>query len=97
MRAARVGAIVKAQFCREAEGVGIHLPACRAMGFCRHAEDVGVTFTSALHFMQGPGLAGFADTILQICRAEGFSPDIAQETMEIQTAVDFLSAGRTIL
>ncbi|MEC8033628.1 MAG: LysR substrate-binding domain-containing protein, partial [Pseudomonadota bacterium] len=35
----------------------------------------------------------FADTILQICRAEGFSPDIAQETMEIQTALSLVSVG----
>jgi len=35
----------------------------------------------------------FADTILQICRDEGFSPDIAQETMEIQTALSLVSVG----
>lgn len=35
----------------------------------------------------------FADTILHICRAEGFSPDIAQETMEIQTALSLVSVG----
>ena len=35
----------------------------------------------------------FADTILQVCRAEGFSPDIAQETMEIQTALSLVSVG----
>lgn len=35
----------------------------------------------------------FADTILQICRTEGFSPDIAQETMEIQTALALVSVG----
>lgn len=35
----------------------------------------------------------FADTILQICRSEGFSPDVAQETMEIQTALSLVSVG----
>ena len=35
----------------------------------------------------------FADTILQICRADGFSPDVAQETMEIQTALSLVSVG----
>lgn len=35
----------------------------------------------------------FADTILQICREQGFSPDIAQETMEIQTALSLVSVG----
>jgi DNA-binding transcriptional LysR family regulator len=35
----------------------------------------------------------FADTILQICRTEGFSPNIAQETMEIQTALSLISVG----
>jgi len=35
----------------------------------------------------------FADTILHICRAHGFSPDIAQETMEIQTALALVSVG----
>lgn len=35
----------------------------------------------------------FADFILQVCRTEGFSPDIAQETMEIQTALALVSVG----
>ncbi len=35
----------------------------------------------------------FADTILKICREEGFSPDVAQETMEIQTALSLVSVG----
>jgi DNA-binding transcriptional LysR family regulator len=35
----------------------------------------------------------FADTILQICREQGFSPEIAQETMEIQTALSLVSVG----
>jgi DNA-binding transcriptional LysR family regulator len=35
----------------------------------------------------------FADAILQICRQAGFSPDIAQETMEIQTALSLVSVG----
>lgn len=35
----------------------------------------------------------FADTILGICRGAGFSPDIAQETMEIQTALSLVSVG----
>jgi len=35
----------------------------------------------------------FADTILQLCRNEGFAPDIAQETMEIQTALSLVSVG----
>jgi len=35
----------------------------------------------------------FADTILQICRVEGFTPDIAQETLEIQTALSLVSVG----
>lgn len=35
----------------------------------------------------------FADTIIQLCRLEGFSPDIAQETMEIQTALSLVSVG----
>jgi DNA-binding transcriptional LysR family regulator len=35
----------------------------------------------------------FADFILQLCRADGFSPDIAQETMEMQTALALVSVG----
>jgi DNA-binding transcriptional LysR family regulator len=35
----------------------------------------------------------FADTILHMCRTAGFSPDIAQETMEIQTALSLVSVG----
>lgn len=35
----------------------------------------------------------FADTILELCRAEGFLPDIAQETMEIHTALALVSVG----
>lgn len=35
----------------------------------------------------------FADTILEICREAGFSPVVAQETMEIQTALSLVSVG----
>lgn len=35
----------------------------------------------------------FADAILQLCREAGFSPDVAQETMEIQTALSLVSVG----
>jgi DNA-binding transcriptional LysR family regulator len=35
----------------------------------------------------------FADTILELCRGAGFSPDVAQETMEIQTALSLVSVG----
>lgn len=35
----------------------------------------------------------FADHILSLCRDEGFTPDIAQETLEIQTALSLVSVG----
>lgn len=35
----------------------------------------------------------FADTILELCRTAGFSPAIAQETMDLQTALGFVAAG----
>jgi DNA-binding transcriptional LysR family regulator len=35
----------------------------------------------------------FADTILDMCRKEGFTPVVAQETLEIQTALSLVSVG----
>lgn len=35
----------------------------------------------------------FADHILELCRREGFTPTIAQETLEIQTALSLVSVG----
>lgn len=35
----------------------------------------------------------FADHVLDLCRAEGFTPEIAQETLEIQTALSLVSVG----
>jgi DNA-binding transcriptional LysR family regulator len=35
----------------------------------------------------------FADEILRICRESGFSPQIAQETMELQTALGLIAVG----
>lgn len=35
----------------------------------------------------------FADTILELCRGAGFSPVVAQETMDLQTALGFVAAG----
>lgn len=35
----------------------------------------------------------FADHILELCRAEGFAPEVAQETLEIQTALSLVTVG----
>lgn len=35
----------------------------------------------------------FADTILDLCRSAGFSPTVAQETMELQTALGLVAVG----
>ena len=60
-----------------------------------HAEVLKALPDGACALIQKPmgkDLAG-ATEILKICREEGFSPDVAQETMEIQTALSLVSVG----
>lgn len=62
---------------------------------CAELPEVGLPMLAQSPFVLYPRSPrpSFADTILRICADAGFEPKVAQETMELQTALGLIAVG----